>query len=121
MPCRMAIVKPAPVNAAADSLRGNTMTEKILTLLRAVPRLLLPFLPLVMLCGVTCMLGALALVVVHTNSARYNLTPWSGQPIFEGVPHSDGGTMAVSSTAAGQVAAGAGHRDATQPEVRSAN
>ena len=97
------------------------MTERILTLLRAVPRLLLPFIPWVMLCGVTCALAAIAIGVVHTNSARYNLTPWSGEPIFRGVPHSDGGTMAVSSTAAGQVPAGAGHRDATQPEVRSAN
>jgi hypothetical protein len=109
------------VKQIADPLRGNKMTERILTLLRAVPRLLLPFVPWVMLCGVTCVLAALAIGVVHTNSARYHLTPWSGEPIFEGVPHSDGGTMAVSSTAAGKVAAGEGHRDATQPEIRSAN
>jgi hypothetical protein len=95
------------------------MTEKILTLLRAVPRPLLPFVPLVMLCGVTCMLAAIALVVVHTNSAEYHLTSWSGEPIFEGVPQPVGGAMAVSSTAAGRVAAGAEHP--TQREVRSAN
>lgn len=95
------------------------MTERILTLLRAVPRLLLPFVPLAMLWGVTCMLAALALVVVHTNSARYHLTPWSGEPIFQGIPQPAGGALAVSSPAAGRIAPAAGHT--MQREVRNAN
>jgi len=95
------------------------MTERVLTLLRAVPRLLLPFVPLAMLWGVTCMLAALAVVVVHTNSARYQLTPWSGEPIFEGIPRRAGGALAVSSATAGRIAPGPGHT--TQREVRNAD
>jgi hypothetical protein len=102
-------------------MRDNEMTEKILTLLRAVPRPLLPLVPFLMLCGVTCVLAAIAMVVVHTNSARYNLTPWSGQPIFEGVPYSGDSAMAVSSIAAGRVAVGARQGNAQQSDALRTN
>jgi hypothetical protein len=93
------------------------MTERILTLLRALPRLLVPFVPLMMLCAVASALAALTVVVVHTNSARYHLTPWTGEAILldrgEDASHTAANAVTVSSAPTGQAAVGVGETSST--------
>jgi hypothetical protein len=93
------------------------MTERILTLLHALPRLLVPFVPLMMLCAVISALAALTLVVVHTNSEAYHLTPWTGEAILldrgEDMPPAAGSATAVPSFPAGQASIGVGQSNAT--------
>ena len=94
------------------------MTKRILALLHGLPRLLIPLMPLAMLCVVTTALAALTFAVVHTNSKAFNLTPWTGEAILldrvADMPQAAGSATAVSSSPAGQASIGV--TNATPPD-----
>lgn len=62
------------------------LIERILPILRTVPRPLLPLVPLWIFGGAfTALLAAFTVLVVHLNSARYHLTAWTGEPILSAI------------------------------------
>lgn len=59
------------------------LVERVVSILRAVPRPLLPLVPLwIFGSAFALLLAAFTVLVIHLNSTRYHLTPWTGEPIL---------------------------------------
>jgi hypothetical protein len=80
------------------------LIERILPILRTVPRPLLPLVPLWIFGGTfSVLLAAFAVLVVHLNSTHYHLTAWTGQPILSTIgDRHRAGDIAQSKTAQGR-------------------